>query len=194
MKDNLVYLIMIKFLIILLTSGGMGMLIDTRIDNFKIRFAERKDLPLILKFIKGLADYEHMSDDVTATIELLEVNLFDRKIAEVIIGEYQNEPVAFALFFHNFSTFLGKGGIYLEDLYVLPKMRDKGFGKTMISYLAKLTIEREGGRLEWACLDWNEPSIRFYKSLGAVSMDEWTSYRATGQSLENIAKSFENNN
>lgn len=166
------------------------MLIDTRINDFKIRFAERKDTALILEFIKGLAEYEQMLDDVIATVELMDKNLFDRKLAQVIIGEYHNEPVAFALFFHNFSTFLGKGGIYLEDLYVLPHMRDKGFGKTMISYLAKLTLERECGRLEWACLDWNEPSINFYKSLGATSMDEWTTYRATGQSLENMARSF----
>lgn len=165
---------------------------DTKLDGFKIRFAERKDVSLILKFIKDLAEYEHMSDEVVATEALLEQTLFDQKKAEVIIGEYQQEPVAFALFFHNFSTFLGRPGIYLEDLFVLPKMRGKGFGTMMITFLAALAVERECGRLEWSCLNWNQPSIQFYKSMGAVPMEEWTSFRASGQVLKDMAEKFDN--
>lgn len=165
---------------------------DTKLDGFKIRFAERKDVSLILKFIKDLAEYEHMSDEVVATDALLEQTLFDQKKAEVIIGEYQQEPVAFALFFHNFSTFLGRPGIYLEDLFVLPKMRGKGFGTMMITFLAALAVERECGRLEWSCLNWNQPSIQFYKSMGAVPMEEWTSFRASGQVLKDMAEKFDN--
>lgn len=165
---------------------------DTKLDGFKIRFAERKDVSLILKFIKDLAEYEHMSDEVVATEALLEQTLFDQKKAEVIIGEYQQEPVAFALFFHNFSTFLGRPGIYLEDLFVLPKMRGKGFGTMMITFLAALAVERECGRLEWSCLNWNQPSIQFYKSMGAVPMEEWTSFRASGQVLKDMAEKFNN--
>lgn len=111
-------------------------------------------------------------------------------MAEVIIGEYKNQPVAFALFFHNFSTFVGKPGIYLEDLYVKPEMRGKGIGKIIISYLAKLCVERNCGRLEWACLDWNKPSIEFYKRMGAVPMDEWTVYRVSNDTLTQLAAKF----
>ena len=163
---------------------------DTKLEGFKIRFADRKDVPLILNFIKDLAEYEHMSEEVVATNELLEKFLFDQQKAEVIIGEYQQAPVAFALFFHNFSTFLGQPGIYLEDLFVLPEMRGKGFGTMMITFLAALAVERECGRLEWSCLDWNEPSIKFYKSMGAIPMEEWTTFRATGKALENMAFRF----
>ena len=135
----------------------MQELIDTDLTNFKLRFATTKDVKLILGFIKELADYENMSDDVVATEEILRESLFDRKMAEVIIGEYKNEPIGFALFFHNFSTFLGKPGIFLEDLYVQPEMRGKGIGKTILSFLAKIAIDRKCGRLEWCCLDWNKP-------------------------------------
>ena len=153
------------------------MIPDNHIDNFTIRFAEPSDVSLILDFIKALAEYEQMSDQVIATEELLTEFIFRQKIAEVTIGFYQQKPVCFALFFHNFSTFLGRPGIYLEDLYVNPKMRGKGFGTAMFAFLDKLVKERNFGRLEWACLDWNEPSIQFYKQMGANPMAEWTVYR-----------------
>ncbi len=166
------------------------MTLDTKLDDFRLRFAERSDVALILNFIKELANYEKMLDEVVATEEILLESLFERKVAEVIIGEYKNKPVAFALFFHNFSTFLGRPGIYLEDLYVRPEMRGKGMGKIMLSYLAKLAIERNCGRLEWWCLDWNEPSIQFYKQMGAVPMDEWTVYRVDDKALDKLAMKF----
>lgn len=147
------------------------------IDDFNIRTAVPEDTGLILEFIKDLAEYEKMSDQVTATEELLQEYLFNQRKAEVIIGEYQQVPVCFALYFHNFSTFLGKPGIYLEDLFVKPSMRGKGFGKALLAYLSRLVEEQNYGRLEWACLDWNEPSIRFYKKLGAKPMEDWTVYR-----------------
>lgn len=165
-------------------------MIDTKLDNFKLRFAEISDVALILEFIKELADYEQMLHEVVATEEVLVESLFERKMAEVIIGEYKNKPVAFALFFHNFSTFVGRPGIYLEDLYVQPEMRGKGMGKIMLSFLAKLAIERKCGRLEWWCLDWNEPSIQFYKRIGAVPMDEWTVYRVHNEALDHLASKF----
>lgn len=166
------------------------MLIDTDLDDFKLRFAEIKDVPLILEFIKELANYEQMSNEVVATEENLKESLFERKMAEVIIGEYKSKPVAFALFFHNFSTFLGRPGIYLEDLYVKPEMRGKGIGTIMLSFLAKLCVERKCGRLEWSCLDWNAPAIEFYKQMGAVPMDEWTLYRVCGDALDKLAMKF----
>ena len=152
-----------------------------------IRNANINDSATILGFIKGLAEYENMSNDVVATEELLKQNIFEKKLAEVIIAEFDNKPVGFALFFHNFSTFLGKGGIYLEDLYVQPAMRGKNIGKTLLSSLAKLAVERDCGRLEWSCLNWNEPSIKFYKSQGAIPMNEWTVYRVTGNELNELA-------
>lgn len=164
---------------------------NTNIDGFSIRFAEEKDVSLILEFIEGLAEYERLSHEVVATEEILRESLFKRKAAEVIIGEYNEEPVGFALFFHNFSTFLGKPGIYLEDLFIVPEMRGKGFGKVMLSFLAKLAIDRDCGRFEWWCLDWNEPSIDFYKSIGAISMDEWTTFRVTDRALYDLAKMIE---
>lgn len=166
-------------------------IIDTTLKDFTLRFAEVNDLPLILDFIRGLADYENMSNDVVATEEILRESLFERKMAEVIIGEYKNEPVGFALFFHNFSTFLGKPGIYLEDLYVKPEMRGKGIGASILSFLAKLALDRKCGRLEWACLDWNEPSIKFYKQLGAVALDDWTVYRVKDEALDTLARRFD---
>lgn len=168
----------------------MNKLIETKVKNFKIRFAEEKDLTLILIFIKELALYENLLDEVVATEEILRDSLFVRRKAEVIIGEYEDRPVGFALFFHNFSTFLGKPGIYLEDLYVRPVMRGKGLGKTMLSFLAKLALERDCGRLEWWCLDWNEPSIKFYKHLGAKSMDDFTVYRVCDKALTELASEF----
>jgi len=168
----------------------MTELISTNLVGFKLRFAEINDVPLILEFIKELATYEKMLNEVVATEEILRESLFERKIAEVIIGEYENQPIGYALFFHNFSTFLGKPGIYLEDLYVKPEMRGKGMGKIILSFLAKLTLDRKCGRLEWWCLDWNEPSVKFYKRLGAAPMDEWTVFRADDEPLKKLAKTF----
>lgn len=168
----------------------MTKIIDTELDGFKLRFAEEKDVPLILGFITQLAEYEKMLDEVVATEEILKESLFVKKAAEVIIGKYKGEPVGFALFFHNFSTFLGRPGIFLEDLFIKPEMRGKGIGKTMLSFLAKLTVERNCGRLEWQCLDWNEPSIAFYKSMGAVPMEDWTVFRLCDAALENLAKKY----
>ncbi len=166
------------------------MLIGTNLDDLKLRFAEIKDVPLILEFIKELADYEKMLNEVVATEEILLETLFERKMAEVVIGEYKNKPVAFALFFHNYSTFLGRPGIYLEDLYVKPEMRGKGIGKIILSFLAKLCVERKCGRLEWSCLDWNQSSIEFYKQMGAAPMDEWTVYRVYDDALDKLAMKF----
>jgi GNAT superfamily N-acetyltransferase len=160
----------------------------TEIQAFEIRQAKENDVKLILQFIKGLGEYEKLSHEVVATEEKLYKTLFQQKMAEVIIGEYNGNPVGFALFFHNYSTFLGQAGIYLEDLYILPEMRGNGFGKSMLKYLAKLAVERDCGRLEWACLDWNEPSICFYKGLGAKALDDWTVYRVTGETLVDLAK------
>ena len=157
-------------------------------EQFKIRPAKESDVKIILQFIKGLGEYEKLSHEVVATEEKLRKTLFKQKMAEVIIGEYGGEPVGFALFFHNYSTFLGQAGIYLEDLFIIPEMRGKGFGKTMLKHLAKLAVERECGRLEWACLDWNEPSICFYKGLGAKALDDWTVYRVAGETLQEMAK------
>jgi len=156
--------------------------------QFAIRFAEEKDVKLIKQFITDLGTYEKLSHLVVVTEEKLLNTLFRQKVAEVIIGEYKGEAVGFALFFHNYSTFLGQAGIYLEDLYVNPEMRGKGFGKTMLKYLAKLAVERDCGRLEWACLDWNEPSICFYKGLGAEALNDWTVYRLTGDTLLKLAE------
>ena len=154
----------------------------------KIRFADENDLALILDFIKQLATYENMLDEVVATEELLREWLFVRKVAEVIFIMEDDVEVGFALFFHNFSTFLGKAGIYLEDLFVKPEYRGKGYGKALIKKLASIAVERGCGRLEWSCLDWNQPSIDFYLSLGAEAMDEWTVYRVAGDTLANLAK------
>lgn len=170
----------------------MSVLIDTKINDFKLRFAELSDVPLILNFIKELAEYENMENEVVATEDILRESLFERKGAEVIIGEFKNKPVGFALFFYNFSTFLGRPGIYLEDLFVKPEMRGKGIGKIMLSFLAKLAVERKCGRLEWWCLDWNKPSIDFYKHLGAASMDDWTVYLIHNEELNILANRFNN--
>ncbi len=156
-------------------------------DKFKIREAGKDDVPVILDFIKGLAEYEKLSNEVKATEDMLRRNLFEKKYAEVLIGELNSEPVGFALFFNNFSTFLGKPGIYLEDLYVMEKYRGRGFGRKMLSYLAKLVVERDCGRLEWSVLDWNKSAIDFYLTLGAVPMEDWTVYRLTGKELSSLA-------
>lgn len=147
------------------------------------RPADEKDTALLLTFIRALAEYEHMLDEVVATEAVLKEWLFDRKVAEAFFALEGETEVGFALYFHNFSTFLGRGGIYLEDLFVLPEHRGKGYGKAILQRLAQIARERGCGRLEWACLDWNKPSIDFYLSLGAVPMDEWTVYRVSGASL-----------
>ena len=152
------------------------------------RFATEDDCALILRFINALAEYEKMSDQVVATEELLKEWIFEKGKAEVIFACEGDKEVGFALFFHNFSTFLGRAGIYLEDLFVLPEYRDKGYGKGLLRKLAQITIERGCGRLEWACLDWNRPSIDFYRSLEAEPLEEWTISRLTGDTLEKMGK------
>jgi GNAT superfamily N-acetyltransferase len=165
--------------------------IQTRIDGFEIRKATGEDVPLVLDFIGKLAAYEKLSHEVVATEDLLERYLFgDEKVAEVVIGTYRDNPVGFALYFFNFSTFLARPGIYLEDLYVLEEHRGKGFGKALLAYLAKLAVEMECGRLEWAVLDWNRPSIEFYKSLGTKILDDWIINRLTGDALTELAAQF----
>ncbi|MBR6751193.1 MAG: GNAT family N-acetyltransferase [Clostridia bacterium] len=150
------------------------------------RFAERKDCKLILDFIKKLASYEKMSDEVVANESLLEEWIFDKKKAEVIFAVVDGKEVGFALFFHNFSTFLGRAGIYLEDLFVLEEYRGNGYGKALLKKLAQITRERGCGRLEWCCLDWNTPSVDFYLALGAERMDDWTTFRLSGDTLTNF--------
>ena len=157
--------------------------------EFHIRPAVVEDVPTILRFICALAEYEHLEHEVVATEGLLRYWLFEQRKAEVLLGETGDGPVAFALFFNNFSTFLGRAGIYLEDLFVLPEHRGKGYGKAMLRALARLAVERDCGRLEWSCLDWNTPSINFYLSLRAKPMEEWTTYRLTGETLKALAES-----
>ncbi|RIL05404.1 MAG: GNAT family N-acetyltransferase [Proteobacteria bacterium] len=165
---------------------------STKLEGFAIRGADPADLPLILSFIRELAEYEKLSHEVVATEDSLRASLFgDRPAAEVIIGEWHSKPAAFAVFFHNFSTFLGRPGIYLEDVYVRPEMRGKGIGRIMLSYLAKIALERNCGRFEWWVLDWNEPALRFYRSIDAVPMDQWTVQRLTGAALERLAEEFD---
>ena len=157
--------------------------------NLSFRAAAPGDEQTILNFIHALAEYEHMSDQVVATPELLREWIFEKKKAEVIFALVEGREVGFALFFHNFSTFLGRAGIYLEDLFVLPEYRGKGYGKGLLKKLAAMAVERGCGRLEWACLDWNKPSIDFYtKRMQAIPMDEWTVYRLTGETLEQAAQ------
>ena len=152
------------------------------------RYADRNDVPLILGFVKELADYEKMQNEVVADEKTLEEWIFDRQKAEVIFALEDGKEVGYALFFHNFSTFLGRAGIYLEDLYVQPEYRGKGYGKALLKKLASIAVERGCGRLEWSCLDWNKPSIDFYLSLGAEQMSEWTVYRLAGDTLLNFAE------
>lgn len=154
----------------------------------RFRQAQRNDVPLILQFIKELAQYEKMYDEVVADEKTLETWIFDKEKAEVIFALEGDKEVGFALYFHNFSTFLGRAGIYLEDLYVRPEFRGKGYGKATLKKLAAIAKERGCGRLEWCCLDWNRPSIDFYLSLGAVPLDDWTLYRVTGDTLTKLAE------
>lgn len=151
------------------------------------RYADKNDTALILSFIKKLAEYEKMLAEVVATEELLEDWLFEKKKAEVIFAVTEEKEIGFALFFHNFSTFLGRAGIYLEDLFVLPEYRGFGYGKALLKELARIAVERSCGRLEWWCLDWNKPSIDFYLSMGAEPMKDWTVYRIAGNTLKELA-------
>ena len=152
------------------------------------RPAQRGDEEKILFFIRELAKYEKMESDVVATPELLSEWIFDKQKAEVIFPAVDGREIGFALYFHNFSTFLGRAGLYLEDLFILPEYRGRGYGKATLRELARIAVKRGCGRLEWCCLDWNKPSIDFYLSLGAVVMDEWTTYRLTGDALINMAE------
>lgn len=157
-------------------------------ENFKIRLAERADAELVLTFIKKIAAYEKMSDQVTATKELLEEFVFDRNAAFVFLGEYCGNPVGFALCFENFSTFKGRTGLYLEDLFVDPDMRGKGFGKALFQAVASEAVRRGCERMEWTCLDWNQPSIDFYHYMGATVMEEWTTYRLSGSAIQRASE------
>lgn len=154
--------------------------------KFHIRKAERQDTHLILDFIRGIARYEKIEDEVVADVYTLEQQLFDLHRAEVLFAVENGREVGFALFFHNFSTFLGRSGLYLEDLYVQPEHRGKGYGKALFLELTRIARQRKCGRMEWVCLNWNQPSIDFYRSMGATSLDEWTTYRLTSEGLEGI--------
>ena len=160
--------------------------------DITFRTAERSDCALILNFIRDLAEYEHMENDVVATEELLQEWLFGKRAAEVIFAVIDGKEVGFALFFANFSTFLGRAGLYLEDIYVLPEHRRRGIGTAFFRELARIAVERGYGRFEWACLDWNTPSINFYKRLGSEPMSEWTTYRLSGETLRKITRDGEN--
>jgi len=165
------------------------MAISTTIPGFVIRAAAESDVPLIFSFIKKLAAYERLSHEVVATEARLRETLFGSlRTAEVAIGYCEGKPVSFVLFFHNYSTFLGRPGLYIEDLFVDEAYRRRGFGRALLLYVAQLANERRCGRLEWAVLDWNEPAISFYKKLGAVAMNEWTIYRVTGEALKKLAE------
>jgi len=165
--------------------------IATAIPDFFLRNAEPADCDLILALVKELAEYEKLPHEVVATPAILQESLFGpRPYAEAVIGEYQDQPVAFAIFFHNFSSFKGRPGIYLEDLYVKPALRGKGFGRMLMCYVAKLAVERRCARFEWSVLDWNEPSLQFYHAMGARPMDQWTVQRLDGADLDKLAQEF----
>jgi GNAT superfamily N-acetyltransferase len=156
--------------------------------NFEVRTTTINDVPLILDFIKMIAEYEKLSETLTVTEEILNESLFGKDAkAEVVFGYIDNEPVAYAVYFYNFSTFVGRNGLYLEDLFVKPEYRGKGFGKILLQHLAKLAVEKNCGRMEWTVLDWNTPAIDFYKSIGAVSMDGWSIFRLDETSLKKFA-------
>jgi GNAT superfamily N-acetyltransferase len=163
-------------------------MIATDIPGFQIKSATESDGPVILSFIEKLAHYERLSHEVVATEELLRETLFgERRTAEVAIGYLETKPVGFVLFFHNYSTFLGKPGLYIEDLFVDEDYRRRGYGRALLLHVARLAKERDCGRLEWSVLDWNQPAIDFYKKLGALPMSEWTVFRVAGKSLDELA-------
>lgn len=157
-------------------------------NKLSIKFATKDDVYLILDFIKKFAEYERLENEVVATPELLNEWIFEKQKAEVLIAYEDKKPVGFTLFCHNFSTFLGKAGIWIEDIFVLEEYRHKGYGKELLKSVVKLAIERNCGRIEWSCLDWNQPSIDFYLSLDARAMDEWTTYRLEGENLKNFCE------
>lgn len=157
-------------------------------ESLSFRAARREDVPLILGMIRALAEYEQLLSEVVATESVLEEWLFDKKKAEVLFPMLEGKEIGFALYFHNFSTFLGRAGLYLEDLYIQPEYRGRGYGRKVLQKLAQIAVERGCGRLEWWCLDWNASSIAFYKNLGAQPMDEWTVYRLTGDTLRGLAE------
>ena len=157
-------------------------------EELTFQLAGREDIPLVLKFIRDLARYEEMEDQVVADEATLEEQIFDKGGARVLFALVGGKEIGFALFFHNFSTFLGRRGLYLEDLYVMPEYRGKGYGKAILQKLAQIAKEEGCGRMEWWCLDWNKPSIDFYLSLGAEAMSDWTVYRLTGETLEGLGK------
>lgn len=161
---------------------------DTSIDNLKIRETSEEDCGLILSFIKEIAEYEKLSDEVVATEEILKESIFNNNRAEVVIVELDGKAVGYALYFYNFSTFNGKSGLYLEDLFIKKEFRGRGIGKEVFKFLGKKAKEEGCKRMEWSCLDWNEPSIKFYKSLGAVAMDEWTVYRLTEKEINKLSE------
>ena len=163
---------------------------EHRIENndFKLRFAEEKDIALIMELIRGIAEYERLLDKVEIKEDDLKKYLFEKKLIEVIIAECDGNPAGYTLFFHNFSTFLGRPGIYIEDIFVKPEFRGKGLGKTFFSFLAKIALERNCGRMEWSCLNWNKPSIEFYKAQGARPLDEWTTYRIRSDEIKKLAE------
>jgi GNAT superfamily N-acetyltransferase len=168
-----------------------GRVIPTRDPRTQLRFATPADVPVILALIRGLAEYEKLAHEVVADEAQLQATLFgERRVAEVVIAEHEGKPAGFALFFHNYSTFLARPGIYLEDLFVMPELRGRGIGETLLAFLAKIAVERGCGRFEWSVLDWNEPALRFYRRLGAVPMDEWTVQRVTGDALAALAARF----
>jgi GNAT superfamily N-acetyltransferase len=165
--------------------------IPTQIRELTLRFAQETDVNLILQFTRELAEYERLSHEVVADADTLRRSLFDgHRAAEIVIAEYNGVPAGMALFFHNFSTFLGRPGFFLEDLFVKPAFRGKGIGRTLLLFLAKLAKERGCGRLEFSVLDWNEPAIRFYKKLGARAMDNWTVFRIAGDNLDDLSNRF----
>jgi len=156
-------------------------------NEIEIKIAVKNDAPIILEFIKKLAEYEKLTHEVTATVDSLEKSIFENHEAEAIIAYDKNEPVGFAIYFHNFSTFLGKKGLYLEDLFVIPEHRGRGIGKKMLRYLSRIALERDCGRFEWSVLDWNEPALKFYESIGAELKKEWIITRLSGKALRELS-------
>lgn len=162
----------------------------TSVADLRIRTAERPDAPLIMELIRGLAEYEKMTDKVFVTEDILLENIFEKKQAEVIIAEYKGEGIGYALFFQNFASFLGKANLYLEDIFIKPKARGLGAGKALLACVAGIAVERNYEKVEWMVLDWNEPSQRFYKQMGANPLDDWTVYRLSGEALRSLAESL----
>lgn len=165
------------------------MYIQTNIDNLRLKKAKIEDTGLILDLIKEIATYEKMIDQVVATEESLKESIFNKKEAEVLLVELNKEVIGYVLYFFNYSTFIGRGGFYLEDIYIKEQYRKNGYGKAIFKVLGKIAYENGCERMEWACLNWNKPSIEFYKSLGAVGMDEWTVYRLTRDKIKALAES-----